>query len=376
MDDSTSPPLPPVPPRQYDQAGSPHVDLGSGAARIPRVFISATSEDLEEQRGLARDISRSCNCEVSEMADWPADGHPPEEFIRAQMRGCDVLVLIVAGLYGTLHPTGVSYTEFEYQTAKSLGAHVIVLIRDSRFWDRRETDPERQKELERFQRLLRNENTHKEWRQMPDLSTQLHRSLLSATKPAAIATDNWELIAEVRRHINERRRLGLPAKSAQVIQFSGENAKGVVATLLNAGVNVDVFLGDIRRARQLENQHQEDLIRKNRYVKFRNTVLPNGSKRYCGEFKLYRYNAPASIRAVTIDNTFVALGTYVYMKKDVDGKPERVLDIRGGEKPMFIVQSGHPGFTVVLDMVRDLIENWIEFEIATPCNNASDLADC
>ena len=87
-----------------------------------------------------------------------------------------------------------SYTEFEYRVAKERRMHIIVLMRDPRHFKQKETDAEGQIRLEGFRAKLRSENVHKEWRDSQDLDAQLKKSLLSSTRPPAIAADNWELI--------------------------------------------------------------------------------------------------------------------------------------------------------------------------------------
>ncbi len=185
------------------------------------------------------------------------------------------------------------------------------------------------------------------------------------------ARNNGELAARIRRYIKAQKEAGKPPRMAKVIQFSGEKSKEILALLLDAGINVELYLGQVDFPRWLGNQHQVDRIVANRFSKLKNEVMPNGLKAGMGSLQLFRYSAPASIRAVLIDEGFVALGGYVYMMYDLD-LPEPVLDIRGAEKPMFIVQAGHPDFPAVTDVVRDTIGNWRRFQMIEERDESTD----
>ncbi len=189
---------------------------------------------------------------------------------------------------------------------------------------------------------------------------------------AVVAKDNSEVTAKVRRYLKAQREAGKPVQSAKVIQFSGANATELVRLLVEAGINVDLYLGDVKFPKQINNQHQADRVVNNRFSKLKNEVLPNGLKPGVGQFRLFRYDAPASLRAVLIDDGFVAVGSYVYMKKDIEGL---VLDIRGREMPMFVVQAGHPDFLAVSAIVKDTIENWANYQVTSERNEHNDFAD-
>jgi hypothetical protein len=72
---------------------------------------------------------------------------------------------------------------------------------------------------------------------------------------------------------------------------------------------------------------------------------------------IYRYDAPGSIRAISIDDDFLALGSYTYLKKRRRASSETV-DIRGGELPMVIFHKTHAGFPVLKGMLKRLLNNW------------------
>jgi hypothetical protein len=202
-------------------------------------------------------------------------------------------------------------------------------------------------------------------------------ALLPAPSPRipsiTVAENNNHLTEEIGRYLEQQRRLGKPPQRAKVIQFSGVNATKMVQLLVEAGVNVELYLGNVNFARYLKNEHQEERIVGNRFSKLRNDVMPDGSRPGMGTFQLFRYDAPASIRAVLIEDGFVALGGFIYMMKEID-PDDLVLDVRGGEKPMFIVQAGHPHFLMVAKVVRDTIENWAKFQVTAERDERSDFS--
>lgn len=111
-----------------------------------RVFISSTSEDLKEYRQAAAGVVRDAQCEAVVMEHGPADPRPIVEVCRDWVRGCDLVLLIVAFRRGWV--PGVtkggdatsSITALEIAEADRLGRPVLAFFADDnwpgKLWDK------------------------------------------------------------------------------------------------------------------------------------------------------------------------------------------------------------------------------------------------
>ncbi|MGH9542801.1 MAG: DUF4062 domain-containing protein [Terriglobales bacterium] len=90
-----------------------------------RVFVSSAVQGLENhRRAVIRGIRR--NDDVLAMEDFTADSRPPLEVCLSKLQeSADLVVLILGERYGTVSPTGHSFTEEEYQCARNLGIPVL-----------------------------------------------------------------------------------------------------------------------------------------------------------------------------------------------------------------------------------------------------------
>ena len=95
-----------------------------------KVFISSTSEDLEEYRKAARDAVIDAVCHPVMMEYWAAQGkRPPYPECMAKLDGCEKVVAIVAQRYGWVpddqpDADAKSITRLECERAKEVIAFV------------------------------------------------------------------------------------------------------------------------------------------------------------------------------------------------------------------------------------------------------------
>jgi len=87
---------------------------------MARVYISSTSQDLQEQREAAARAVRRLECEPINMENYTAGSRPPLEKCLADVRNSDIYVGIIAWRYGA-HPPGMeqSFTRLEFEEAQS-----------------------------------------------------------------------------------------------------------------------------------------------------------------------------------------------------------------------------------------------------------------
>ena len=93
------------------------------------LFISSTYEDLVDERQSVLTVALENDFIPVGMEQFGA--HPADKWdiITRMIDDCDAYLLIIAGRYGSMDDSGVSWTEKEYDYAKEKGIPVIALIR-------------------------------------------------------------------------------------------------------------------------------------------------------------------------------------------------------------------------------------------------------
>jgi hypothetical protein len=95
-----------------------------------QVFVSSTYTDLKDERRSIIQVLLEMDCIPSGMELFPAADEEQFEFIKKIIDDCDYYLLIIGGRYGSTAPDGVSYTEKEYDYARSLGLKVLAFIHE------------------------------------------------------------------------------------------------------------------------------------------------------------------------------------------------------------------------------------------------------
>ena len=120
---------------------------------------------------------------------FPAADETQWSFIQRLIDGCDYYVLIIGGLYGSLAPDGLSYTQKEYEYAASKGIPTLAFTHHNVQKlprNHRETDAKKKRKLEQFVELVKG-HLCKEWKNSDQLAGVVTRSLnrLIRTLPRA-----------------------------------------------------------------------------------------------------------------------------------------------------------------------------------------------
>lgn len=96
------------------------------------IFISSTYEDLKEERQALVGVALENNFIPVGMEQFHAAPTSQWNVITKMIDECDLYLLVIGGRYGSIdEETGISYTEKEYNYAKTRGLPVIVLIKES-----------------------------------------------------------------------------------------------------------------------------------------------------------------------------------------------------------------------------------------------------
>ena len=80
-----------------------------------QVFVSSTFEDLHDERREVMQALLTLDCIPTGMELFPAADDDSWTHIKRFIAECDYYIVIVGGRYGSIGPTGKSYTEMEYE---------------------------------------------------------------------------------------------------------------------------------------------------------------------------------------------------------------------------------------------------------------------
>lgn len=150
-----------------------------------QVFISSTYADLTDERSRVIRTVMELDCIPAGMELFPAIDEEQFEFIKRVIDACDYYLLIIGGRYGTVSPTGASYTEMEYDYALSRGLKVIALLHDSPDsipFGKSEKDPTQREKLQQFRNTVAKGRLVKFWNKADELPALVSLSLSSAIR--------------------------------------------------------------------------------------------------------------------------------------------------------------------------------------------------
>lgn len=143
-----------------------------------QVFVSSTSKDLQPARQEVSKALLQCQCFPAQMENWAAIDAETFEYIKEIIQKCDYLILVSAGMYGSIHPdTGLSYTEMEFDYALEIGKPIIRLLHQNPFKSLAgkfiEPTDEGKDKLRKFRKKLEDRKLCKYWENPSDLGKEV-----------------------------------------------------------------------------------------------------------------------------------------------------------------------------------------------------------
>lgn len=146
-----------------------------------QVFISSTYKDLIPAReSLIMSLLSSkyipCGMEL-----FPSSSDSQFEYIKRMLNLCDYYVLILAGRYGEIGNSGLSYTEMEYNYAIDNGIPILAFLHKHpenipiKF---SEKDSIMREKLMKFRERVQKERLYKQWESPEELSSMVLSSLI------------------------------------------------------------------------------------------------------------------------------------------------------------------------------------------------------
>lgn len=159
-----------------------------------QVFISSTYSDLKEERRKILDILLMADCIPSGMEAFVATDNEQFEVIKKVIDLCDYYVLIIGRRYGSVSSlTGKSYTEMEYDYAKSKDIPVLVFVIDESVElpeCKIESDHSKVELLKQFREKAMANRLVSIWKSVDELTGALAISIMRAQKE--IVRPGWQ----------------------------------------------------------------------------------------------------------------------------------------------------------------------------------------
>ena len=127
------------------------------------IFISSTYEDLKKERQALVGVALENNFIPVGMEQFHAAPASQWNVITKMIDECDLYLLVIGGRYGSIdEETGISYTEKEYNYAKTKKLPVLVLIKESSAIAESEKDTgddkyDKMKSLDEFRERVKND---------------------------------------------------------------------------------------------------------------------------------------------------------------------------------------------------------------------------
>lgn len=170
------------------------------------LFISSTYEDLIDERQSVLTVALENDFIPVGMEQFGANPLDKWELITRMIDECDAYLLIIAGRYGSKDENGVSWTEREFDYARSKSIPVIALIRDPVSITSDKMDDE-QKKLELFRERVKGESSNKGFfGDKGELKYEAGRGLHNMKDYLRNSDAGWVRYADVKDMINNDRK--------------------------------------------------------------------------------------------------------------------------------------------------------------------------
>lgn len=148
--------------------------VGVSMDRVHQVFISSTFTDLEDERRQVSNTLAKAGFITAGMELFPATDHQQLDFIKRVIDRSDYYVVIVGNRYGSLDPDGVSYTEREFEYARSRQLPILAFLHknpEKIESGKSDSDPEQKLRLAAFKDKLTDKRIVQFWTTEHDLCT-------------------------------------------------------------------------------------------------------------------------------------------------------------------------------------------------------------
>ena len=152
--------------------------------KVFQVFVSSTFSDLADERRQVTNTLAKAGYIAAGMELFPATDQQQLDFIKRVIDRSDYYVVIVAGRYGSLADDKLSYTEHEYEYARSKGIPVLAFLHgdtDKIEIGKTDKDPKKAKNLELFRTKLSTGRLVDFWTSPQDLCIKVLTAVVQTT---------------------------------------------------------------------------------------------------------------------------------------------------------------------------------------------------
>jgi nucleoside 2-deoxyribosyltransferase len=250
-----------------------------------QVFVSSTFTDLQEERKEVIQALLEMDCIPAGMELFPAANDDQWTLIKKVIDDCDYYIVIVAGRYGSLHPTSeISYTEMEYNYAIEQGKPVIGLLHKSPnaiSEEKTEKSEAGRNKLENFREIVERK-TCRYWTNASELKSQVFSSLFKTIKShPAIGWVKADLIQDEtasRIYLGELFNFGTD-DILFVFTHGGSGTQSILPTTsTEAFIAINNFIGILIRTGWKDLVRLRDTTHINDEQKTKNLVIVTGPK--------------------------------------------------------------------------------------------------
>ena len=173
------------------------------------IFISSTYEDLKKERQALVGVSLENNFIPVGMEQFHAAPTSQWNVITKMIDECDFYLLVIGARYGSIdEETGISYTEKEYNYAKTKGLPILVLIKEPSAISESEKDTgndkyDKMKRLDEFREKVKNDKNTVDF--FTDLNGLKYAASSTFSKAVNYVDDNagWVRYRDIVDIINE-----------------------------------------------------------------------------------------------------------------------------------------------------------------------------
>jgi len=196
-----------------------------------QVFISSTFSDLIDERRKALDILLMADCIPAGMEAFVATDNEQFEVIKKVIDLCDYYILIIGKRYGSVnHDTGVSYTEMEYDYAKSKNIPVLVFAIDDSVVlpeEKQDQDEKKIENLQNFRTKAMGNRLASIWKTTDELIGAIAVSIMRAK--IEISRPGWQRATDF-DEVSLRREIMELQKTNQYLTKDLSDAKKIISS--------------------------------------------------------------------------------------------------------------------------------------------------
>lgn len=229
-----------------------------------QIFVSSTFKNLENERMLLIQTILRKGYYPAGMEWFPGIDEEQFEYIKQIIDASDYYVILLGGLYGTISPDGISYTEKEFDYALKRGKKIISMVQKNP--ENVEVDDEKRIKFAQFHKKVIDNRLVSFWSNQAELTSKFATSLEDTIK--RFPTQGWircnsEICEERLEFVDMNSKISsLNIKSVKTIHIMASGTSSyipIVKTLLkmnrrkNKVVDIYVYFRLGKDANRIEN---------------------------------------------------------------------------------------------------------------------------